>query len=217
LTFGQLARQPAFNQGDWQKKYLGESTAAEKFQILQKARQIAWDNSSHQQNLNQEYYDRNCAPHNYKKDQWVLLKAFNFAHKNKKLAEKYEGPYQIVQLKAANNVELKIKNKRKMIVHVNRLKPYHDSSRFKVLEETDNQSNSDSSESEESDIPEIKPKEILKKKTLVKKSQKDKQTENFSKSEIKQKRNLEDLEKKPKEQKQKQKMIRKRKNQLWKI
>jgi len=31
LTFGQMARQPAFNQGDWQKKYLGETSAAEKF------------------------------------------------------------------------------------------------------------------------------------------------------------------------------------------
>ncbi len=78
LTFGQMARQPAFNQGDWQKKYLGETTAAEKFQILQQARQIAWQNSSHQQELNREVYDCQAEPHNFHKNQWVWLKIENF-------------------------------------------------------------------------------------------------------------------------------------------
>ena len=206
LTFGQLARQPAFNQGDWQKKYLGESTAAEKFQILQKARQIAWENSSHQQNLNQEYYDRHCAPHEFKKDQWVLLKSNNFAHKNRKLAEKYDGPYQIVKLKESNNVEIKINRKRNLIVHVNRLKPYHDSSKFKVLDDhTDisNDSNSDkNSESDKEDnwtkvtrkktskktqsqpVPrEIEKKEIKKKVGRPKKVQKETETETETETE----------------------------------
>ena len=44
LTFGQVARQTTFNQGDWNRKYMGETTAAEKFQTLQMARQIAWKN-----------------------------------------------------------------------------------------------------------------------------------------------------------------------------
>ncbi len=78
LTFGQMARQPAFNQGDWQKKYLGETSAAEKFQILQQARRIAWQNLSHQQELNREVYDPQAEPHNFHKNQWVWLKIENF-------------------------------------------------------------------------------------------------------------------------------------------
>ena len=66
----------------------------------------------HQQNLNQEYYDRHCAPHQFIKNQWVLLKSKNFAHKNRKLAEKYKGPNQIVKLIESNNVEIKINRKR---------------------------------------------------------------------------------------------------------
>ena len=76
-----------------------------------------------------------------------------------------------------------------MIIHVNRLKPYHDSSRFKVLEETDTQSNSDSSDSEELDIREKEPDIILKKKTLVKKAQ-DRQTEDISRAKNKQRKKV---------------------------
>jgi hypothetical protein len=136
LTFGQMARQPAFNQGDWQKKYLGETSAAEKFQILQQARQIAWQNSSHQQELNREVYDRQAEPHNFHKNQWVWLKIENFLNKNRKLAPRYEGPYKIISLKPHNNVEIAVRKRSHVIVHVNRLKPYHDDSKFQTF--TDN-------------------------------------------------------------------------------
>ena len=135
LTYGQQARQPAFNQGEWQKKCLGESSAAEKFQILQQAREVAWRNSIHQQEVNREIYDRQAAPHQFKKDQWVLLKKHNFLNKNKKLAENYEGPYQIVKLKPHNTIELKLNRKSNLIVHANNLKPYHDQTNFEQLED----------------------------------------------------------------------------------
>jgi hypothetical protein len=131
-----MARQPAFNQGDWQKKYLGETSAAEKFQILQQARQIAWQNSSHQQELNREVYDRQAEPHDFHKNQWVWLKIENFLNKNRKLAAKYEGPYKIISLKPHNNVEIAVRKRSHVIVHVNRLKPYHDDSKFQTF--TDN-------------------------------------------------------------------------------
>ena len=136
LTFGQVARQPAFNQGDWNRKYLGETTAAEKFQTLQMARQIAWKNSQVQQEINREVYDRQSKPHQFQKGQFVLLKVENFLNKNRKLAERYEGPYQIIKLKSHNNVEINIKKRTNVIVHVNRLKPYYDHSEFQTFEET---------------------------------------------------------------------------------
>ena len=136
LTFGAIARQPAFNQGDWNRKYYGETTAAEKFQQLQYARQVAWKNSHHQQELNREVYNRQAAPHQFQKGQYVLLKIENFKDKNRKLANQYEGPYQIIKLKPKNNVELNIRKRTNVIVHVNRLKPYYDDSEFKNFEET---------------------------------------------------------------------------------
>jgi hypothetical protein len=101
-----MARQPAFNQGDWQKKYLGETSAAEKFQILKQAtRQIAWQNSCHQQELYREVYDCQAEPHNFHKIQWVWLKIEIFLNRNWKLAPRYEGPYKIIitsKLQCAN-------------------------------------------------------------------------------------------------------------------
>jgi hypothetical protein len=35
VIFGQHARQPVFNHGNWEKKHLGESPEAEKYQTLQ--------------------------------------------------------------------------------------------------------------------------------------------------------------------------------------
>ena len=85
---------------------------------------------------------------------------------------------------------MKIKNKRNIIVYVNRLKPYYDSSRFKVLEETINQIQF-SSETDESNIPEKQPEKlILKKKLLVKKTQQNKQTEDITKAENKQRKKV---------------------------
>jgi hypothetical protein len=49
---------------------------------LQQARQIAWQNSSHQQKLNREVYDRQAEPHNFHKNQWVWLKIEIFMNKN---------------------------------------------------------------------------------------------------------------------------------------
>jgi hypothetical protein len=60
------------------KKYLGETSAAEKFKILEQARQIAWQNSSHQQELNREVYAGQGEPHNFHKNQWVWLKIESF-------------------------------------------------------------------------------------------------------------------------------------------
>jgi hypothetical protein len=42
IIFGQHARQPAFNHGNWEKKHLGELPAAEKYQTLQTTCQVVW-------------------------------------------------------------------------------------------------------------------------------------------------------------------------------
>ncbi|MGV0982828.1 MAG: hypothetical protein ACOYB0_10755, partial [Polynucleobacter sp.] len=134
VTFGQHARQPAFQQGDLQRKYYGESSAAEKFRMLQQTRELAWRNSHHQQELNRQTYDRQAAPHSFKKGQWVLIKEFNFLHKNAKIAQKYAGPYKILELKPHNNILLKL-NRGTTLTHANRLKPYYSNTKFQTFQE----------------------------------------------------------------------------------
>ena len=123
---------------DLKKKHYGESSAAEKFQMLQQARAIAADNSIHSQNLNQKYYDLQAAPHQFHKGQYVWLKKENFLGLNAKLAPKYEGPYLITNVKGQNNVTIKIRN-RDVIVNVNRLKAYHSDSKFSRLQDEEGQ------------------------------------------------------------------------------
>jgi hypothetical protein len=55
----------------------------------------------------------------------VLLNDNSFLHKNAKLAPKYTGPHRIVELKNTSNVVILTINNKKMLVHVDRLKPYH--------------------------------------------------------------------------------------------
>ena len=103
---------------------------------MELARQIAWQNSSHQQELNREVCAHQAEPHNFHKNQWVWLKIENVLNKNRKLAPKYEGPYKIISLKPHNNVQIAVRKRSHVIVHVNRLKPYHDDSKFQSF--TDN-------------------------------------------------------------------------------
>jgi hypothetical protein len=70
------------------------------------------------------YYDKKAAPHNYKVHQLVLLDEHSFLGLNTKLAPKWSGPHRITKVKNETNVELLLKNNKRIIVHVNRIKPY---------------------------------------------------------------------------------------------
>jgi hypothetical protein len=54
----------------------------------------------------------------------VLLEEYYFLGKNVKLAPKWSGPHLIISLKGTHNVELLINEKKKVIVNVDRIKPY---------------------------------------------------------------------------------------------
>ena len=133
LTFGQQTSQPKFRQENVKEKFYGDTTA-KRFENLQQGRQVAWKNAVHQQGKNQEFYDRQAAPHEFHKDQWVLMKNFEYLHKNTKLAEKYKGPYKIIKMVNFKNVQLKIERKT-LIVNVDRLKPYHGETNFQTFKD----------------------------------------------------------------------------------
>ena len=54
----------------------------------------------------------------------MLLNEFNFLNKNRKLAQKYSGPYKILRVKGPHNIELLLTNGRKIVVNVARVKQY---------------------------------------------------------------------------------------------
>jgi len=70
-------------------------------------------------------FNKKAEPHAFLPDQLVLLDDHSFLAKNQKLAPKWSGPHKILRLKGECNVELLLRhNNKKLIAHVNRLKPY---------------------------------------------------------------------------------------------
>ena len=132
LTFGTLARQPNFAPADLRARYLEAQTPEIRQKIVQEAREVAWKNSVHQHENYQAQYDQKASPHNFQVNQWVLLQQNYFLNKNAKLAEQYEGPFKILQLKGTNNAIIQVR-RRKICVNTNRLKPYHGSSSFETF------------------------------------------------------------------------------------
>ena len=124
LTFGIEPRLPNFPEPDLRRKFYGESDADEMKLRLLRARQIAYENNQLVTEKSKAYFDSKAKPVDYKVDQYVLLDEHSFLGKNTKLAPKFSGPHRILRLKGNTNVELLLKNGKKVIVHYNRLKPY---------------------------------------------------------------------------------------------
>ena len=124
LTYGMEPRLPSFPGPDARRIFYGESSAAEIFQRLSLARKLAVENNLQATEKGKEYHDRKAKPHTYSIGQKVLLEEYYFLGKNTKLAPKWSGPHPIVSLKGTHNVELLINEKKKVIVNVDRIKPY---------------------------------------------------------------------------------------------
>ena len=124
LTYGLEARQPGLPGPEMRRKFYGESSTDELMLRLMAARNVARQNNQEASDQAKEDHDRKATPHAFAANQLVLLDEHSFLHKNAKLAPNWSGPHRIVRLKNDNNVELKLKNGRSLITHVNRLKPY---------------------------------------------------------------------------------------------
>jgi hypothetical protein len=73
----------------------------------------------------ERHVNKKAEPHAFLPDQLVLLDEHSFLAKNQKLAPKWSGPHKILRLKGECNEELLLRhNNKKLITHVNRLKPY---------------------------------------------------------------------------------------------
>ena len=147
LTFGIEPRSPYFDPQGIRQKFYGESSTDDLYNRLQTAREVARLNNEDATQSAQRQYDAKAEPHNYQIGQLVLLSENYFINKNVKLAPKWTGPHRIISLKGPCNAELKLANNRKLIVHVNRLKPYHQQQKHEAVF-PDNQARAELSETD---------------------------------------------------------------------
>ncbi|MGL6013639.1 MAG: hypothetical protein ACRC0J_19395, partial [Shewanella oncorhynchi] len=124
LTFGMEPRAPHFPQPDLRRHFYGENDTDEMYHRLLKARQIAQEANENAREAYTFQHDKKVKPLRYHVGQQVLLDEYAYLHKNRKLAPKFSGPHIVTRLIHDTNVELKLANNRKSVVHVNRLKPY---------------------------------------------------------------------------------------------
>ena len=124
LTFGVEPRIPGFPAPELRRKFYGESEMSELHMRLQYAREIARLHNEQASDSYKHYHDAKSAPHKFQVGQLVLLKETQFQNQNRKLAMNYSGPHRILKLVHENNAELLQTNGKKLLVHVNRLKPY---------------------------------------------------------------------------------------------
>jgi hypothetical protein len=122
ITFGIEPRTPSFFAADI-RNFLKENYHTS-LQRLAEARKIAIENNWFATEQYKHDHDKKAQVPNFLPNQLVLLDEFNFLNKNRKLAEKFSGPFRIVRLKGNNNAELVVNNGRRLIVNLQRLRPF---------------------------------------------------------------------------------------------
>jgi hypothetical protein len=91
---------------------------------LQQSRQLAVKHNEEVRDNYEQKYNKDIIPVNYSVGQEVFLDEHNFLHKNKKLAPQFSGPHIIEKLIGKTNAQIKLKNGRSTIIHLNRIKPF---------------------------------------------------------------------------------------------
>jgi hypothetical protein len=116
LLFGEKARLPLFPNEDIQHIHYGETTAAERFHLLQKLLAKAHQSATEHGLKSRATFDKNTVPHKFKIGDRVLISNHFYVGKNPKLASTGE----IIDINDTN-AKVKINNKIK-ILNVNKLK-----------------------------------------------------------------------------------------------
>ena len=124
LLFGVKARLPSFPNPDIQKIHYGENFAAERLNILQKARSLAHQHATLKGAEYKSDHDKRAKQHNFQPGQQVMLREMTFLHKNPKLARQWSGPHVVLQADDTN-VSIKLnKSGKAKTVHVERIKSF---------------------------------------------------------------------------------------------
>ena len=122
MLFGEKARLPSFPNEDIQKIHYGETSAAERFNLLQKLRKLAHNNAAVNGEKTKEQYDKKSMPHNFQIGDKVLIANDFDTTKNPKLVPNWKGPGEIIDINDTN-AKIKFKNKVK-VLNVAKLKHF---------------------------------------------------------------------------------------------
>jgi hypothetical protein len=136
LLFGEKARLPSFPNEDIQKVHYGETSAAERFNLLQKLRKLAHDNAAANGEKTKEQYDKKSMPHDFQIGDKVLIANDFDTTKNPKLVPNWKGPGEIIDLNDTN-AKIKFKNKVK-VLNVAKLKHFYENVEKSDEKESDN-------------------------------------------------------------------------------
>ncbi len=120
LLFGEKARLPSFPNEDIQQIHYGETSAAQRFNLLQKLRAKAHQAATEQGLKSKTIFDKNTVPHKFKIGDKVLISNDVYMGKNPKLAPTFTGPGEIIDINDTN-AKVKINDKIK-VLNVNKLK-----------------------------------------------------------------------------------------------
>jgi len=101
----------------------GESTAAERYQLLQKIRFLAKNVANDQSAKIKDNFDKTAFPHNFSIDDLVWFEDFAPLGKNPKLTPKWQGPAKITEINDTN-ARLLMPNGKTKIYNVMRLKKF---------------------------------------------------------------------------------------------
>ena len=123
LLFGTKPRLPSFPNPDIQRVHYGESTSAERYQLLQKIRFLAKNIATANQQTIKNNFDNNALPHSYSIDDLVWYEDFAPLGKNPKLTPKWQGPAKITEINDTN-ARILLPNGKSKVLNVMRLKRF---------------------------------------------------------------------------------------------
>jgi hypothetical protein len=93
---------PLFPNPEIQRKNYGESTSAERYQLLQKIRFLAKNIAADQGEKIKDNFDKNALPHKLAINDLVWYEDFVPLGKNAKLTPKWQGPAKITEINDSN-------------------------------------------------------------------------------------------------------------------
>ncbi len=102
LLFSDKPRMPSFPNPELQRTYNGDSTSAERYQLLQKIRFLAKNIAADQGEKIKTNFDKSALPHNFEINDLVWYEDFAPLGKNAKLTPKWQSPAKITEINDIN-------------------------------------------------------------------------------------------------------------------
>jgi hypothetical protein len=123
LLFGTKPQLPSFPNPDIQRVHYGESTSAERYQLLQKIRFITKNSATTNQQTVKDNFDKTVLPHSFNINNLVWYEDFAPLGKNPKLTPKWQGPAHITEINDTNAFIL-LSNGKSKVLNVMQLKKF---------------------------------------------------------------------------------------------